>query len=203
MSRTTQRRANGLTILTAAHPRMRALKRAGHVAEIHGHRLWNSSFLLMEHLKKHPPPAGARILEIGCGWGLLGIWCAKRFGARVRGIDADAHVLPYLRLHAELNGVEIGCERRTFEQLTGRELAAFDLILGGDICFWDEMTRALYNLIRRARRAGAGTVMIADPCRPPFTALAERCEARLPDAGRVDVRLTRPVRASGQILIVP
>ncbi len=202
MSTRTQYRTGGLTVLTSAHPRMRALKRAGHVAEIHGNKLWNSSFLVMEHLKKHPLKKGARVLEIGCGWGLLGIWCAKRFDASVHGIDADANVLPYLRLHAELNGVAMSCERKTFDQLTTGFLANFDVILGGDICFWDELARQLYNLIRRAKRAGVGTVMIADPCRPPFTELAERCEARLEDAGRVDVRVTRPKRATGQILIV-
>lgn len=195
-------RTEGLTILDGSHPSIRALKRAGHVAEIHGNKLWNSSFLVMEHLRRNPLPKGSRVLEIGCGWGLLGIWCAKRFDARVSAIDADANVLPYLQLHAELNDVEVSAERKTFEQLTTRYLADFDVILGGDICFWDEMTRQLYNLIRRAQRAGVEAVMIADPCRPPFTDLAERCEANMDGAHRVDVRVTRPRRATGQILIV-
>ncbi|MEE2891356.1 MAG: methyltransferase domain-containing protein [Pseudomonadota bacterium] len=198
----TERRANGLRILTGAHASVRALRRAGHVAEIHGNKLWNSSFLLMEHLKKHPLPAGTRVLEIGCGWGLLSIFCAKRFGAVAHGIDADANVQPYMHLHAELNGVEVTSEKKTFAQLTTKMLADYDLVVGGDICFWDDLNRDLFNLIRRARKAGVGTVMIADPCRPPFTALAERCEATLPNTERRTVHLSRPVKASGQILIV-
>ena len=198
----TERRANGLRILTGAHASGRALRRAGHVAEIHGNKLWNSSFLLMEHLKKHPLPAGTRVLEIGCGWGLLSIFCAKRFGAVAHGVDADANVQPYMHLHAELNGVEVTSEKKTFAQLTTKMLADYDLVVGGDICFWDDLNRDLFNLIRRARKAGVGTVMIADPCRPPFTALAERCEATLPNTERRTVHLSRPVKASGQILIV-
>ncbi|MCH2100184.1 MAG: class I SAM-dependent methyltransferase, partial [Pseudomonadales bacterium] len=180
----TERRANGLRILTGAHASVRALRRAGHVAEIHGNKLWNSSFLLMEHLKKHPLKAGTRVLEIGCGWGLLSIFCAKRFGAVAHGIDADANVQPYMHLHAELNGVEVTSEKKTFAQLSTKMIADYDLVLGGDICFWDDLNRDLFNLIRRARKAGVGTVMIADPCRPPFTALAERCEATLPNTER-------------------
>jgi predicted nicotinamide N-methyase len=202
MPKPTRRRANGLTILGASDPAIRRLRRAGHVAEIHGNKLWDSSFMIMEHLKKHPLPVGTRVLEIGCGWGLLGVFCAKRFGAAVHGIDADENVLPYLDLHAELNRVTITRQKRTFEQLTTRYLEDFDVILGGDICFWDAMTRQLYNLIRRSQRAGVSRVMIADPCRPPFTELAERCEARMDHARRVTVTLRRPVQASGQILIV-
>lgn len=198
----TQRRANGLTILQARDPRMRALRRAGHVAEIHGHKVWDSSFLVMQHLKRHPLPKRARVLEIGCGWGLLGLFCARQFGNRVHGIDADANVLPYLQLHAEVNEVGMSAERCTFEQLTTAFLADFDVILGADVCFWDDMARQLYNLIRRARRAGVGQVIIADPGRPPFDALAERCSARLERVQRVEVALGRPVRARGDLLIV-
>jgi hypothetical protein len=63
------------------------------------------------------------------------------------------------------------------------------------------MTGILYNLIGRAKKAGVKTIMIADPCRPPFTALVKKCR------GKYDVQveekfLKRPVNASGEILIV-
>ncbi|TVS16194.1 MAG: class I SAM-dependent methyltransferase [Gammaproteobacteria bacterium] len=195
------RRVNGLTILEARDPRMRQLRRAGHVAEIHGNKVWNSSFLVMQHLKRHPLPKRTRVLEIGCGWGLLGLFCAQRFDCRVHGIDADANVLPYLQLHAEVNSVQMTAERRSFEQLSTAFLAEFDVILGADVCFWDDMARQLYNLIRRARRAGVSQTIIADPGRPPFDALAERCAARLDGVERLQRRLSRPVRAYGELLL--
>lgn len=196
------RRINGLVCLDTRDPRMRRLRRAGHVAEIHGNRLWNSSFLLMDYLKRHPLPAGSRVLELGCGRGLLGLFCAKRFGARVHGIDADPNVLPCLQLHAEVNGLTMTAERRTFDRLTGAFLGEFDLILGADICFWDDLGRQLRNLIRRARRGGAGRVMIADPGRPPFHDLVDSCMARLETVAHREVRIRRPVRATGELLIV-
>lgn len=202
MKRRLYRQANGLKILAASHPRMRRLKREGHEAEIHGHKVWKSSFLIMQYLKRHPLPPGARVLELGCGWGLLGLYCAKRFGATVHGIDADANVLPYLALHAEVNDVAMTAEKRTFAQLRGVDLQSWDLILGADICFWDELAEGLFKLIRRARRTGAGRVILADPGRPPFHHLAERCLASFDGARCRWTTASRPVQASGQMLII-
>ncbi len=204
MATSTMRRAYGVKILNSNHKDIRRLKREGYVAEIHGNKFWNSSFLIMDYLKKHPLKKNARVLEIGCGWGLLGIYCADNFGARVTGIDADEKVLPYLELHAEINGVDMVGKKMTFQQLSVEKLKEFDVILGADICFWDEMTGMLFNLINRALRAGVKEIMIADPCRPPFTALTERCLGRWGDE-KVQVEekwLQRPVHASGDILIV-
>ena len=91
-------------VLNANHIEVRHLKLEGHAPEIHGHKFWNSSFLMMKYLKKHPLKPGTRVLEIGCGWGLPGIFCAKEFNARVTGSDLDANVFPYLGLHAPAAG---------------------------------------------------------------------------------------------------
>ncbi|MFT5793211.1 MAG: 2-polyprenyl-3-methyl-5-hydroxy-6-metoxy-1,4-benzoquinol methylase, partial [Saprospiraceae bacterium] len=89
MAISNQRTAFGVKILNSNHTEIRRLKREGHVAELHGNKFWNSSFLIMDYLKKHPLKKGVRVLEIGCGWGLLGIFCARQFDAKVTGIDAD------------------------------------------------------------------------------------------------------------------
>jgi len=157
----------------------------------------------MDHLKKNPLKKNVRVLEIGCGWGVLGIFCAREFNARVTGIDADENVFPYLQLHADMNDVKITGKRMSFQQLTVEKLKGFDVILGADICFWDEMADLLYNLIGRAMKAGVKQVMIADPCRPPFGDLTERCRNKYGDKVElVEKWLSRPVHASGEILIV-
>ena len=61
------RQAFGLKILNANHPGIRQIKREGHQAEIHGNKFWNSSYLIMDYLKKNPLPKRSRVLEIGCG----------------------------------------------------------------------------------------------------------------------------------------
>ena len=203
MAGPTYRQALGVKILNSSHPRIRKLKREGHDAAIHGNKFWNSSFLIMQHLKRHSPRNGVKVLEIGCGWGLLGIFCAKQFGARVTGIDADAAVGPYLRLHAEINEATMQFQKKTFAQLTAKDLAEFDLILGADICFWDELAMDVYRLIKRAKKLGSATCIVADPCRPPFNAMAERMLEENESAQLLRRRLSRPVRASGDLLIVP
>ena len=196
-----KRVAFGVKILNSNHKEVRRLKREGHVAELHGNKFWNSSFLIMDYLKKNPLKKKVRVLEIGCGWGLLGIYCARQFDAKVTGIDADENVLPYLKLHADMNGVAMKGEKMSFQQLTTTKLKEFDVILGADICYWDEMTGILYNLIGRAKKAGVKTIMIADPCRPPFTDLVEKCKKKY-DVTVEEKWLKRPVNASGEILIV-
>ncbi len=202
MTQRNYRQAFGLKILNSNHSRIRQLKKEGHVAEIHGNKFWNSSFLIMNYLKRNSIPKTHKVLEIGCGWGLLGIFCAREFGNRVFGIDADKNVLPYLDLHAEINGQKMIGERKTFNQLTIEYLSQFDVILGADICFWDEMAEQLFRLIGRAKKAGVRRIIIADPCRPPFTDLAEKCQKKLEDVEVVSKFLKRPVNASGEILVI-
>ena len=202
MPTNTMRRAQGLKILNARHKEIRRLKREGHVAEIHGNKFWNSSFLIMDHLRRHSLAKRTRVLEIGCGWGLLGLYCAKRFSCKVHGIDAAAHVLPYLQLHADVNQVKMTAEKKTFQQLTVDYLSTFDLILGADICFWDELTPVLLNLMNRSKKAGVKHIMIADPCRPPFNDLSKKAQERFDEVTVVEKFLSKPVRASGEILIV-
>ena len=76
MANRNYRQAFGLKILNAQHPGIRRLKREGHQAEIHGNKFWNSSYLIMNYLTANPLPKRTRVLEIGCGWGLLGLFCA-------------------------------------------------------------------------------------------------------------------------------
>ncbi|MDP6980748.1 MAG: methyltransferase domain-containing protein [Myxococcota bacterium] len=196
------RTAFGLEILNSNHPEVRKLKREGNWPYIHGHKFWNSSFLIMNELRREPLPRGSRVLEIGCGWGLLGIYCAKNFDARVTGVDADRNVFPFLELHARRNGVEIETEVKRFERLTVERLRDFDVILGADICFWDELTPILFNLMRRAGKAGVKQVIIGDPSRSPFTDLANRCDETYRSARVVARSIARPVRAIGELLIV-
>ena len=43
-------------------------------------------------------------------------------------------------------------QKKTFAQLSAKDLAEFDLILGADICFWDELAMDIYRLIKRAKK---------------------------------------------------
>ena len=97
----------GLTILPTNHPDVQRIQHEAARPSLYGQKVWRASFLLMDYLQRRGLPAHARVLEVGCGWGLVGIYCAKTFNADVTGLDADAAVFPYLTLHAQLNGVHI------------------------------------------------------------------------------------------------
>lgn len=199
-SNSLSRQMFGLTVRKNAHPDMRRLRREAGDASLHGNKFWKSSCLTMDYLKKHPLKKGARVLDLGCGWGLGGIFCAKEFGAKVTSLDADPSVFPFAEYHAELNDVSITTWQCRYEKVTQSDLAEFDAVIGTDICFWDKLEGLLYNLTRRAMRAGVGRVMLVDPGRPPFRQLAERAEEKL-DAQYFEWQTQRPMKASGCIML--
>ena len=141
-----ERHAFGLTILAFSHPEVRRLQPAAGQPVLHGPKVWPTSFVLIDYLSQRGVPARARVLDLGCGWGLVGIACAKTFQAQVTGLDADAAVFPYLQLHAQRNGVSITTRQGAFADLAPQKLAAFDLIVGAEICFWEELVAPLYQL---------------------------------------------------------
>jgi len=78
-------------------------------------------------------------------------------------------------------------------------LEGIDLLLGADICFWENMTRPLINLIKRAQRAGVKEILISDPVRSPFEELCEHFS----NNGRgevLDWTASEPREILGQIL---
>ena len=198
-SKSTERSAFGLTILKKSHPRVQALGKENE-PEIHGDRFWKTSFLVMDYLQRQGLPGQAKVMELGCGWGLAGIFCAREFGAAVTGVDADPHVFPYMHLHAEINGVELSHRRSRFENLTKKQMAGYDLMIGAEICFWDEMVDPLYRAVRKSMKAGVQQVVIGDPGRPPFDELCEKAEKKL--GGEVKEWSVDEPKAHGWLLII-
>jgi predicted nicotinamide N-methyase len=138
-------------------------------------------------------------MEVGCGWGLLGIYCAKQYGARVISVDVDPEVFPYLQLHANVNEVEISTLKKSFDGLRIKHLQQIDLLIGADICFWDTLVQPLKKLILRALRAGVQQVLISDPGRSPFEEISEHFVNNR--GGEVlDWTAQRPRRSEGRIL---
>lgn len=194
-----KRQAFGLTILKNSHSSIRKLRAETGYPSIHGNKFWKSTFLLMDYLREHPPKRRSRILEIGCGWGLGGIFAAKTFHAKVTALDADDTVFPYLQHHADLNGVKVETWKCRYEKVSKQHLASFDYVIAADICFWDSMVNPLYNLVRRAHQVGDLRVIMTDPGRPTFRAMAERCVDKL-GAQFGDWAVPHPYNASGLVL---
>lgn len=164
-----------------------------------GYRVWTSCWLLMDYMKSLRVPPGLRVMDVGCGWGLAGIFCAKNLGADVTCVDADSEVFPYLRLHADLNRVAVSTVQSRYEDLDTRDLGGVDVLIGSDICFWDEMPEQLLTLIDRALAARVKLILIADPGRSSFEKMAACCAARY-GAHTFSLAVQRPHPLSGRIL---
>ncbi|NIZ10356.1 bifunctional 2-polyprenyl-6-hydroxyphenol methylase/3-demethylubiquinol 3-O-methyltransferase UbiG [Pseudooceanicola sp. HF7] len=82
-------------------------------------------------LSSKTPFVGLRILDIGCGGGLL---CEPmaRLGATVVGVDAAAGNLPVARIHAEQSGLEIDYRHGTAEGMAA-DGESFDVVLNMEV----------------------------------------------------------------------
>ncbi|MCZ6459814.1 MAG: class I SAM-dependent methyltransferase [Gammaproteobacteria bacterium] len=164
--------AYGIYLLESKHRLIRRLKKA-YQPSVHGHKTWNASFLLMDYLQYEPLAKKSRVLEVGCGWGPGSVYCAHQFKAKVTGLDIDDEVFPFLEVLAELNDVKVKPLVKRFESLKVKELSAFDVIVGSDVCFWDSMVKPLSQFINRALKSGVERVVITDPGRPTFYELCD------------------------------
>jgi predicted nicotinamide N-methyase len=196
-----ERHACGLMILHPSHPEVQRFQYDTARPALHGHTVWPASVVLLDSLHQRGVPRRARVLELGCGWGGVGIACVNRFQAQVTGLDADAAVFPSLQLHAQRHGVHLPTRQGTVADLAPQELAAFELIVGADICLWEERVDPFDQLVCHGVAAGVADIRLAAPGRPPFDDLYARC---LPhgDAAVLAWATTTPVRASGRMLQV-
>jgi len=154
---------------TGAHPKIRKHCRAGKRPKEFGDKVWATSFVMMEALaQKSSELSGLRVLEIGCGWGLLGVYLAKTQECQVTCTDLDENVLPIVQMHGELNAVEVNTHALSFNAIDIDFLKNFDVIVGVEVCYSQAVSEDLRRLMERAMEAGVGKVWIADPGRPDF-----------------------------------
>ncbi len=193
-----EKTCHGVSFYHSRHTRIRQLKRL-HSPRDFGYRVWTSCWLLMDYLRSLRTPPGLRVMDVGCGWGLAGIYCAKNLQATVTCVDADPEVFPYLRLHAELNQVQVATQCKRYENLTAQDLQGIDLLMGADICFWDEMPEQVLPMIDQALASGVRLILIADPGRSSFERLANDCAVNY-GASTLNFSVRQPHDISGRIL---
>ena len=76
--------------------------------------------LRLNYIDQRSPLAGRRVLDVGCGGGLLSEAMALR-GAEVTGIDMGEAPLAVARLHAEQSGAQVRYLQRTAEAMSAAE----------------------------------------------------------------------------------
>lgn len=81
----------------------------------------------VEYVASRAALAGARVLDVGCGGGLLAEALAAR-GARVTAIDLSPAMIRTAGLHAAASGVEIDYQLRDAAQLAAQQPGAWDVV---------------------------------------------------------------------------
>lgn len=81
----------------------------------------------LDYIEARVGLAGQRVLDVGCGGGLLAEGMARR-GARVTGIDLSAGALEVARLHALESAVTVEYRQAEVEILAAAQPGAFDLV---------------------------------------------------------------------------
>jgi 2-polyprenyl-6-hydroxyphenyl methylase/3-demethylubiquinone-9 3-methyltransferase len=83
--------------------------------------------LRLQFIAERAPLAGSRVLDVGCGGGLLSEALA-RGGARVTGIDLAPGMIEVARLHAAESQLDIDYRGTAAEELAGTAAESFDIV---------------------------------------------------------------------------
>jgi 2-polyprenyl-6-hydroxyphenyl methylase/3-demethylubiquinone-9 3-methyltransferase len=83
--------------------------------------------LRLEWIDKHVKLAGKKVLDVGCGGGILSESMAKR-NAVVTGIDLSDKALSVARLHLLESGVSASYRKISAEELVAEEAGGYDIV---------------------------------------------------------------------------
>jgi predicted nicotinamide N-methyase len=123
---------------------------------------WGGGIVLARHILDNPHIVrGARVLDLGCGGGIVAIAAAKAGAAEVTAVDIDPMAIAALGLNAQANGVEI---KSRCADITRKAAPAVDLILIGDLFFEAGLAKRVGAFADRCALAGI-EVLIGDPGR--------------------------------------
>ena len=123
--------------------------------------LWPSGTALARAVAASPP-VGLRVLELGCGLGLVSI-AAAAAGASVLAADRSPEAIAFTTVNAERNGVELRTALRAFDQPAPLLAEApWDLVLAADVLYEKDNLPVLAWLLPRLVGT-TGEVWLADP----------------------------------------
>lgn len=160
--------------------------------------IWPSSLILAEVIafeasavreaaaRVADPPGGRRLLELGCGLGLVSI-AALHAGWHVLATDYYDDALAFARWNAwQSCGVELQTLNLDWRS-PPRDLGRFDRVVASDVLYEQQYAELVAVLLARTIAPG-GEGVIADPGRVAAADFVKECERRgltvVPDAPR-------------------
>jgi len=151
--------------------------------------------LRANYIDTRSPVAGKRVLDVGCGGGILSEALAQR-GASVTGIDLGEAPLAVARLHLLESGLDIDYRHISVEELAEQESGSFDVVTCLEVLEHVPDPAALIESCARLARPG-GDLYFATINRNPKSYLlailgAEHVLKLLPKGTHDYARFIRP-----------
>jgi len=113
--------------------------------------------LRLQYIQQQFPVAGCRVLDVGCGGGILSESLA-RAGASVTGIDMSEAALGVARLHALEQGLQIDYQHCTVEAFAEQHPAQYDLITCMEMLEHIPQPASIVSACAKLAKPGAGVV---------------------------------------------
>lgn len=129
---------------------------------------------------------GQRVLDVGCGAGVVSCLCASLGAASVVGVDTSAEALQVARSIADANAV---ASKATFVHEAGKGRASagatggYDMVVGGGLLTDLRYGEGLLDLLSARRRLRPGGRMVPSSCKLCICAADYSPEAALSTAG--------------------
>lgn len=138
---------------------------------------WASGQVLARWLLEHPEwVRGRRVLDFGCGSGVVAVAAALAGAREVVACDIDGDALAATAANAELNGVELQLAA-DFAEVTG----AVDLLIAADVLYDRANLVWLERFRQRAQQVLVADSRVKDFRTPGYRLLAARESCTLPD----------------------
>ena len=113
-------------------------------------------------LLRDPPPAGTRVLELGCGSALAGLALASA-GCEVTATDNQPRAVALAAANAALNGLPMGAELLDWRRPPAGD---WPLVVGADLLYQRELHAPLLACLGRVLADG-GEAVLSDAGRSP------------------------------------
>ncbi|MEZ5504265.1 MAG: 50S ribosomal protein L11 methyltransferase [Halioglobus sp.] len=138
---------------------------------------WSSGQVMADFLSRDPQwVAGKRVVDFGCGSGVVAVAAARAGAREVIACDCDPLALAATAYNARLNHVAITLVR-DFDAIEG----IVDLVIVADVLYDRDNFPWLQRLAQRARQVLLADSRVKDFDCPPYRQIARRASCTLPD----------------------
>jgi predicted nicotinamide N-methyase len=156
---------------------------------------WASGQVLAQYITEHPSlVAGKRVLDFGCGSGVVAIAAAKAGAHSVVACDIDSDALQAASINAKHNQVQLTL-LKDFDQ----RQQPIDLIIAADVLYDRENLYWLGKFLECAEEVLVADSRVKNFNYPPYELIEQRSGTTLPDLDEFDeFRNVRLYYAGGQ-----